>query len=165
MTHIFFSKRKKQRSVGFSFCFPFFKTCCVWMKLACNHTDHKERKYSVLPFNPVMAYKQNGILWSGAHKSSEKEIVLHTTSTTFHLLVARGSELLSPVTRFAAEQSTVSGVFWSRVVWITQTVSVCVSAGIPPEGFTAFLIGLYLNISPARFFLECESSGKSFFFF
>lgn len=84
MTHIFFfSKRKKRRSVGFSFCFLFFKICCVWMKLACNHTDHKERKYSVLPFNPVMAYKQNGVLWSRAHKSSEKEIVLHTTSTTF----------------------------------------------------------------------------------
>lgn len=43
-------------------------------------------------------------------------------------------------------------------------MSVSVSAGIPPEGFTAFLIGLYLNISPAHIFLECESSGKSIFF-
>lgn len=43
-------------------------------------------------------------------------------------------------------------------------MSVCVSAGIPPEGFTAFLIGLYLNISPARIFLECEGAGKSIFF-
>lgn len=81
----FFSKRKKSREVWdfLSVSFFFFKTCCVWMKLACNHADHKERKYSVLPFNPVMAYKQTGILWSGAHKSTEKKIVLHTTSTTF----------------------------------------------------------------------------------
>lgn len=78
----FFFLKGKSREV-WDFLSFLFKTCCVWMKLACNHTDHKERKYSVLPFNPVMAYKQNGILWSGPHKSSEKEIVLHTTSTTF----------------------------------------------------------------------------------
>lgn len=42
-------------------------------------------------------------------------------------------------------------------------MSVCVSAGIPLEGFTAFLIGRYLNISPARILLESESSGKSIF--
>lgn len=102
----FFSERKKQRSAGFSFCFLFFKTCCVWMKLARNHTDHKERKYSVLPFNPVMAYKQNGILWSGAHKSSEKEIVLHTTSTTFSSFSAgERAAVASDMVRSRAERS------------------------------------------------------------
>lgn len=37
-----------------------FKTYCVWMKLACNRTDHRGRKSSVIPFNLSMAWKQGG---------------------------------------------------------------------------------------------------------
>lgn len=49
--------------IGENHCEILFKTYCLWMKLACNHTDHRDRNRnrmgsSVLPFNLFMAHKQ-----------------------------------------------------------------------------------------------------------
>lgn len=57
------------------------KTYCLWVKLACNHIDHRDRKSSVLPFKYFfMAWKQARGFCQCCFYRRLEEIVLYTLS-------------------------------------------------------------------------------------
>lgn len=111
----FFSKWQKHWEI-------LLKICCLCTKWACNHIDHRGRKCSVLPVNLFMASKKNWILSAFAPWMFRG----NCACTKLLSSVSRWASYCwwwhspRPQSKFTAQQSTASGLFWSWFVWRTQ---------------------------------------------